>query len=73
MIQERTNSSHIFSLYNLALSTHDYASKNLLEWFVEEQVEEEAAVMDILTNARALVQTKGLYRDYDAKIVYKKH
>lgn len=30
--------------------------------YIQEQLEEEAAVNDILTNARELVKTKGLYR-----------
>jgi ferritin len=37
-------------------------SENLLRWYIKEQLEEEAAIMDILTNAREVMKTSGLYR-----------
>ncbi|KAI9028365.1 ferritin-like superfamily [Hyaloraphidium curvatum] len=71
--QERDNSASIFSIMKLARQTDDYTSEELLRWYISEQMEEEAAVNDILTNAREIVKTQGLYRDYDAKIAKKKH
>lgn len=38
----------IHDLYSKALDNHDYASLPLLQWFVNEQVEEEATVSTIL-------------------------
>jgi ferritin len=38
----------IHDLYSKALDNHDYASLPLLQWFVNEQVEEESTVSTIL-------------------------
>ncbi len=42
----------IHDLYAKALEQHDYASLPLLQWFVNEQVEEEATVSTILDRLR---------------------
>ena len=42
----------IHNLYSLALSGQDYSSLPLLQWFVNEQVEEEATVSTILDRLR---------------------
>jgi ferritin len=46
---EQFISESINHLYRLAEEEHDYASRPLLHWFIEEQVEEEA-------NARGIVE-----------------
>jgi len=45
---ERKISSLINSLYEAALEERDYAAQVFLHWFIEEQVEEEAAAARIL-------------------------
>ena len=45
---ERQVTSMIDQLYNLAHSEKDNATHVLLEWFFEEQVEEEKAVSDLI-------------------------
>ena len=45
---ERGVTKMINSLYELAVSEKDYPSHVLLEWFVEEQVEEEKTLTDIV-------------------------
>ncbi|NTW57439.1 MAG: ferritin [Chlorobiaceae bacterium] len=45
---ERKISALINKLYETALEEKDYASQVLLHWFIEEQVEEEAAANEIL-------------------------
>lgn len=45
---EQFVTASINNLMTIAIEEHDYATKNRLEWFVEEQVEEEATASDIL-------------------------
>jgi ferritin len=50
--QEQKVSAAIAELYRLASETGDAASFSLLQWFLEEQVEEEATVGEILDRLR---------------------
>ncbi len=55
-----TNS--INELMNLATSEKDYATINMLQWFVNEQVEEEASFLEILDNLNLIGDEKrGLF------------
>lgn len=45
---ERSITAHINKLYEKALKENDYASQVMLQWFIEEQVEEEASASAIL-------------------------
>ena len=45
---EKDNTKGINSLYDLALKESDYATQSHLQWFVDEQVEEEKIVVDVL-------------------------
>lgn len=55
---ERKISANINSLYEMALEEKDYAAQVMLHWFIEEQVEEEAAASEILETLR-MVGEKG--------------
>ncbi len=46
--QEQQNTQAIYQLYDLARSKHDYATLAHLQWFLDEQVEEEKVVGNIL-------------------------
>ncbi len=46
--QEQENTKSINELYALATSLNDYATKSHLQWFIDEQVEEEKSVEDII-------------------------
>lgn len=46
--QEKTNTSSINKLYALARDLDDYATQAHLQWFLDEQVEEEKSIIDIL-------------------------
>lgn len=46
--QERENTRAINNLYELANSANDYATISHLQWFLDEQVEEEKSIEDIL-------------------------
>ena len=45
---EQNNTKLINDLYALALNENDYATQSHLQWFVDEQVEEEKIVQDVL-------------------------
>lgn len=49
---EKKITSLINSLYEIAIEEKDYATQVLLHWFIEEQVEEEAAANEILETIR---------------------
>ena len=46
--QEQTNTKSINDLYELATKLNDHATKSHLQWFIDEQVEEEKSVEDII-------------------------
>ncbi len=46
--QEQAVTAQINDLYDLAENVRDHASKNLLLWFLNEQIEEEKSVRDII-------------------------
>lgn len=58
LYHEGTVTNSINNLLNLALSEKDHATATMLQWFVTEQVEEEANVSDLLDQLK-LVEGKG--------------
>ncbi len=46
--QEKSNTVSINKLYALARDLNDYATQAHLQWFLDEQVEEEKSILDIL-------------------------
>jgi len=46
--QERSNTESINNLYELATKLNDHATKSHLQWFLDEQVEEEKSVEDVI-------------------------
>ena len=48
LAQEQANTRSINELYELATTHNDYATKSHLQWFLDEQVEEEASIDEIL-------------------------
>lgn len=46
--QEQANTESINRLYALASELNDYATKSQLQWFIDEQVEEEKSVEDVI-------------------------
>ena len=55
---EKLVSKLINDLMDLAIEENDHAAKNHLDWFVEEQVEEEAS-MDAILNKLKLINGEG--------------
>lgn len=52
LVHERHVTSRIHNLVDLALQEKDFATKSFLDWFVNEQVEEEANVEEIIQDLR---------------------
>lgn len=73
VMAERENSKRFHRLMSQARQEDDFTTDNFLQWFINEQLEEESAVEDIWTNAKGVMETKGLYREYDSKIDKKEH
>ena len=48
LAQERENTRSINELYELAGNLNDFATKSHLQWFLDEQVEEEKSIEDVL-------------------------
>ena len=48
LVQEREVTASIHKLYEMAEKHRDHESKNLLNWFLDEQVEEEKSVQDMI-------------------------
>lgn len=44
---EQGNTKAIHDLYALAVGEHDYATQSMLQWFIDEQVEEEKSTSEI--------------------------
>ena len=55
MEQEKENTRAIYELYDLAKSINDYSTVAALQWFLDEQVEEEK----VMTEALGLMQFAG--------------
>lgn len=50
LTHERKVTKRIYDLYELAETEKDYATRQMLNWYIAEQVEEEASVQEILDN-----------------------
>lgn len=52
----------IYDLVNLAIAEKDHATNNFLQWFVDEQVEEEASSSEVAEKTKIIGEgTAGLY------------
>jgi len=62
---EQKVTASIHNLVGLAIELKDYATNNFLQWFVNEQVEEEANASKILERIKMIEDSKGglLYLD----------
>jgi ferritin len=65
--QERQVTIKISELFEIARETRDFASEQFLHWFIEEQVEEEAAMGDLLAVAERTVSVPMLLEEYLAR------
>ena len=56
---ERMNSKQFIMLMELALEGKDHASANFLQWFVDEQVEEEASASTLVEKTKLVADSGG--------------
>ena len=62
LTHEQKVTSLINDLYNLAIEEQDHATRSMLTWFVDEQVEEEDSAREIIDQLRMIDCNKlGLY------------
>ena len=62
LVHEKEVTAMINNLAAIAAEDKDYASSNMLVWFVDEQVEEEESARDMITACEAVEGNKfGLY------------
>jgi ferritin len=65
--QERHVTVRIGELFEIARETHDYQSEQFMQWFLQEQVEEEASMQDLLTIAERTRSSPMQLEDYLAR------
>lgn len=65
--QERRVTVQIGGLVDIARETNDHASERFMQWFVEEQVEEEATMHDLLAIAERTRDIPVLLEEYLAR------
>lgn len=65
--QERKVTVHIGELFEIARETKDYQSEQFLEWFLQEQVEEESTMQDLLAVAERTREIPMLLEEYVAR------
>ena len=56
---EIENTTSINALYELALKHNDHATKSHLQWFLDEQVEEEKSMEDVIANLKLIGDDKA--------------
>jgi bacterioferritin B len=64
---ERANTVAISGLFEIARETRDFTSEQFLQWFLEEQVEEESSMQDLLAVAERTRQIPMLLEEYLAR------
>jgi ferritin len=65
--QERQVTVHISELFAIARETKDYQSEQFVEWFLQEQVEEESTMEDLLAVAERTREIPMLLEEYLAR------
>jgi ferritin len=65
--QERSNTVKISELFEIARDTKDYASEQFVQWFVEEQVEEESTMQALLAVAERTRDIPMLLEEFLAR------
>ena len=65
--QEHKVTVHISELFEIARETKDYQSEQFVQWFLEEQVEEESTMQDLLQVAERTREIPMLLEEYVAR------
>jgi bacterioferritin B len=67
LAQERTVSGQIGQLFAVAREEHDYLSEQFVQWFLKEQVEEEATMTELLEVAERVRKDPMTLEEYIAR------
>ncbi len=70
---EKKVTDMIYNLVRLAIKEQDFATLSRLQWFVDEQVEEERSAADIAVEFDAAGRDYGVIRDIDDKLAGRKY
>ena len=65
---EKKITASIHSLMDLAVSSKDYASQSMLQWFIDEQVEEENNADEIVERLKIINKHQGMLMMLDAEL-----
>jgi bacterioferritin B len=65
--QERQVTVQITSLFQIARETNDFAGESFVQWFVDEQVEEETSMEDLLTVAERVREVPMMLEEFLAR------
>lgn len=65
---EKKVTSLIHNLYELAVDEKDHATSIFLQWYVSEQVEEEASVQDIIDALKCVGDDKAAFYMFDKEL-----
>jgi ferritin len=65
--QEKANTVEIGKLFDIARETRDHPSEVFMQWFVEEQVEEEATIDSLLAVAERVRQFPMMLEEFIAR------
>jgi ferritin len=65
--QERQVTVRISELFEIARETRDFQSEHFIQWFLEEQVEEEASMSEVLAVAERTRESPMLLEEYLAR------
>jgi ferritin len=68
LLNEKKVTEKIHILMDLAIELKDYATKNMLKWFIDEQVEEEDTVRGILQTMKIIDGDKSAMYLFDKKL-----
>lgn len=69
---EKKVTAMIHALCDLAAEEKDYASSNFLQWYVNEQVEEEASAQEILDALEMVGEDKAAFYMFDKELAARK-
>jgi ferritin len=59
LAHEKKVTAWICEINTLAIAEKDYATQNMLRWFIDEQVEEEASATDVIWMLEMSAGSKG--------------
>ena len=68
LLHEQEISECIYKLCELAEAEEDYTTQNFLDWFIEEQLEEEKTVGDVVEQLRIYGETKSVLYEINKEL-----